>query len=39
MNRKTIIVIAIAVVLVLCILVALYGQGLIEMGRRAHGLP
>ncbi len=38
MNKKTIIVIAIAVVLALCVLAALYGQDLIEMGMRAHRL-
>ncbi len=39
MNRKTIIAIAITIVLALCVLAALYGQEMIAMGRRAHGLP
>lgn len=39
MNRKTIVVIAIVVVLALCVLAALYGQDLIALGMRAHRLP
>ncbi len=39
MNRKTVIIIAIVIVLALCVLAALYGNDLIAMGMRAHRIP
>ncbi len=38
MNKKVVIAIVVVVVLALCVLTAVFGQGFIEMGLRAHGL-
>jgi hypothetical protein len=38
MNRKLVVAIAIVIILALCVLAVVYGQSLIEMGLRAHGM-
>ena len=38
MNRKLVAAIAIVIILALCVLAVVYGQGLIEMGLHAHGM-
>ena len=38
MNKKVVVAIATVIILALCVLAVVYGQGLIEMGLRAHGM-
>ncbi len=38
MNKKLVVAIAIVIILALCVLAVVYGQNLIEMGLRAHGM-
>ncbi len=38
MNKKVVVAIAVVIILALCVLAVVYGQGLIETGLRSHGM-